>query len=347
MRVTNNLDVSLPLAVWLLHDEYDYQSIPNYISATTLMKPLRQIILSKRVPEGAVVPDVSEFVARKLGTAIHDSIERAWKTGHKRSMKLLGYTEDVIDRVLVNPEPEELRARNDAIPVYFEQRGLRELTVNGTTYTIGGKFDMVADGIVNDFKSTSVWSYIKGTKDEDYSRQGSIYRWLHPDKITEEHIRINFVFTDWSGAMLKTVQNYPNSRLQHKDVPLSTAHATEQWISSKLALIERYKNAPESEIPECTDAELWRSEPQFKFYSDPAKANDPSARATKNFTDMGEARKFQAEKGGKGAIKVIPGEPKACGYCPAFAACSQKDRLGLGQSATVLDNNLLSAIGGN
>lgn len=347
MKVTNNLNISLPLAVWLLHDEYDYVSLPNYISATTLMKPLRQIILSKRVPADMQTSDVSEYAARKLGTAIHDSIERAWTQGHKRSMQLLGYPNDVIDRVIVNPTPEQLRASNDIIPVYFEQRGLKEITVEGTTYTIGGKFDMVSDGIVNDFKSTSVWSWIKGTKDDDYSKQGSIYRWLHPDKITEDYIRINFVFTDWSAAMLKSVPNYPNSRLQHKDVALGSMAATEAWIRSKLLQIQRYKDAPESQIPECTDDELWRSEPQFKFYSDPTKVNDPKSRATKNFTDMVEARKFQAEKGGKGAIKVVPGEPKACGYCPAFHACSQKDRLGLGQGPTVLDNNLLSAIDGH
>jgi len=29
---------------------------------------------------------------------------------------------------------------------------------------------------------------------------------------------------------------------------------------------------------------------------------------------------------GKGVIKEVPGEPKACGYCPAYAACTQKDR---------------------
>lgn len=344
MKVSNNLDISLPLAVWLLHDEYDYIDKPNYISATSLMKPLRQIILAKRVPKEAQASDVSDYVARAMGNAIHTAIEHTWLNGKDVPLKRLGFSQDVIDRIMVNPTPEDLRSRNDIIPVYFEQRGFRDITVNGTTYTIGGKFDMVADGIVQDFKSTSVWSWIKGTKDDDYAQQGSIYQWLHPDKIHEDYIRINFIFTDWQKAMTKTNPAYPLSRVQHKDIPLLGSKATEDWIRSKIALIERYKNAPESEIPECTDAELWRSAPQFKYYTDPAKAKDPKARATKNFDDFAEARKFMAEKGNKGVIVTKPGQPKACEYCPAFLACTQKDRLGLEPGATELSNDLLGAL---
>lgn len=346
MRVTNELDISLPLAVWLLHDEYDYVNEPNYISATSLMKPLRQIILPKRIPPEKQTSDVSEYVSRKLGTAIHDSIERAWSEGHGRSMKLLGYTKDVIERVIVNPTPEMLRAYNDIIPVYFEQRAFRDVEVNGVTYKVGGKFDMISDGIVNDFKSTSVWSWIKGTKDNDYALQGSIYRWLNPDKITEDFIRINFIFTDWSKMMLTTA-GYPQKRVEHKDVPLLTPRETENWIRNKLALLQKYKDAPESEIPECTDEELWRSEPKFKFYLDPAKASTPGSRATKNFDNLIDARKYQVEKGGKGAIVTVPGEPKACGYCPGFDACTQKDRLGLNQGPTTLSNDILGAVFGS
>ena len=31
MKITNNSNISLSLAVWLLHDEYDYVNETNYI----------------------------------------------------------------------------------------------------------------------------------------------------------------------------------------------------------------------------------------------------------------------------------------------------------------------------
>lgn len=323
MKVTNNGDIPLGLAVWLLFDEYDYIDEPNYISVTGLMKPLRHIILPPRVPKELQQSDVEDFVSRALGHSLHDSIEKAWLKGHRRSLALLGYPEKVIDRVLVNPTPEELAAVEHPVPVYLEQRAFRTVVLNGITYTIGGKFDMVAEGIVHDNKSTTAYTWLYGTKDDDYKLQGSLYRWLNPDKITEDFIRINFIFTDWQKMSAKQNPAYPQKRILHKDIPLMSMEETEAWIKWKLGLVQQYKDAPESQLPECTDEELWRSDPVYKYYSDPAKT---SGRSTKNFDNPAEARQFMAEKGGKGVIIANPGEVKRCGYCNAFPICTQKDR---------------------
>ena len=121
MLFTNKTDISLSLAVWLAHDEYDYINEPNYISATSLMKPLRQIILPRRIPAAErVLPDISEHIAAALGHSLHDSIEKAWVKGHRKNLAKLGIPENVINRVLINPTDEELAAVKDPIPVYLE-----------------------------------------------------------------------------------------------------------------------------------------------------------------------------------------------------------------------------------
>lgn len=331
MRITNKTGINLPLAVWLLHDTYDYiRGVDNYMSATTLMKPLRQIVLPHRIPPEQLSQDVDDFTSRKLGHAIHDSIEKAWLEDHVGSMRKMGYPEDLIARVKVNPTDEERRASNEMIPVYLEQRELREITVDGITYTIGGKFDLVADGIVQDFKSTSAWGWAKDTKDDGYRQQMSIYRWLDAGRslrrITEDYGKINFIFTDWAKGMAKTQASYPDQRVKTKDIALASVAETETWIIAKLRQIQKYWDAPESEIPECTDEELWRSPPVYKYFSDPTKANQPGARSSKNFDDAMSAKNYLAEKGGRGIIITQPGEVKACGYCPAFEGCTQKDR---------------------
>ncbi len=48
-------------------------------------------------------------------------------------------------------------------------------------------------------------------------------------------------------------------------------------------------------------------------------------RSTKNFSNIHDANKFKAEKGGRGIVITKPGEVKACAYCPAFNGCTQKD----------------------
>jgi hypothetical protein len=323
LRIVNESNVSLPLAVWLVHDDYDYISDENYISVTQLMRPLRQIILPPRIAERRP-PDVTEFIASSLGHAIHDSIEKAWKTGHERALKALGYPQDVIDRIKINPSDDQIKNDNTIIPVFIEQRGFRE--ING--YRIGGKFDLVADGIVQDNKSTSAWTSVFGSRDEEHQLQMSLYRWIDAARpvrrIIEDYGLINYIYTDWSKMLARTSADYPKNRVETKPIQLLPVEEVENWITNKLALIRKYQGAQEQDIPECTDEELWRSAPKFQYFSDPVKAMS-GGRATKNFPTLQEANSFLAEKG-KGVVKTIPSEPKRCGYCPAFDGCSQKDK---------------------
>jgi hypothetical protein len=82
----------------------------------------------------------------------------------------------------------------------------------------------------------------------------------------------------------------------------------------------RYQDASQDALPRCTDEELWRSEPVYKYYSDPTKTD---GRATKNFDSLIEANNHLTEKG-KGVVKTVPGQVKACLYCRAFDICEQR-----------------------
>lgn len=335
MRITNELDISLLLAVWLIDDNYDYnagssmlteaQRVMPYISVTTLMRPLKQIILAQRIQPEEVVEDVSDYVARGLGNSIHDGIEKAWINNYARNLKKLGVPEQVIDRVKVNPTDEERLADPDMIPIYLEQRGFREYG----GFLIGGKFDAVAEGHVEDNKSTSAYSWVFGTRDEENQLQGSLYRWIDAARpvrwITEDFMRVNYIFTDWQKAQARQNPKYPQKRVEYKDIPLLSEADTELYVKAKLHQIRLNKDKPESQLPECTDEELWRSAPTFKYYSDPAKAKEPNARSTKNFDSLAEANAHLAEKG-KGIVITVHGEVKRCPYCPAYDICEQRQR---------------------
>ena len=115
MKFTNDKQIPLTLAVPLVFDEYDY--IPNTISATALMKPLKQVILSKRVT--GIIQDLSDSINPFLGKSVHAYIEKAWVTDYKKSLNLLGYSDSFIERVIINPEGE---LPSNAIAVYMEKR---------------------------------------------------------------------------------------------------------------------------------------------------------------------------------------------------------------------------------
>lgn len=319
----NVSEVPLALAVFLATDHYDHDNDPNTISATTLLKPLRQIILPSRIPAGEGLVNLADMMNSRMGTAIHDGIEKAWMHNHKQAMQNIGLPQRVIERVRINPTDEQLQGlaaiNEEVIPIYLEQRLSRQLG----KWKITGKFDFIGEGKVQDFKSTSTFTYKKQTGADKYTQQGSIYRWLDPKKIHQDRMDIHYIFTDWKGAMAKTDPSYPPKRFHTQSFDLLSLNETEAFIRKKLAQIEQYWDAPEEEIPQCNDDELWRSEPQFKYYKNPEK----TARSTKNFDTMQDAMIRLSEDGNVGIVKEVPGQVTACKYCPAFAACTQKDQL--------------------
>lgn len=309
--------VPLSLAVFLATDTYDHDDDPNTISATSLLKPIRQIVLSARVPQEDAVVDLIQMVASRMGTAIHDAIERSWTENHNTALEALGYPKRVIEKIRINPSKEELT--DDCIPIYLEQRAYKKVG----RFLVSGKFDFVGEGRVEDFKTTSTFTAINNTNDEKYIQQGSIYRWLNPDIITKDEMAIQFIFTDWSKAKAMQDPNYPQNRIQQRVFMLKSVNETQVFVERKLAQIEQYWDADENELPRCTDEELWRSEPVFKYYKNPASTK----RSTKNFDNQQDAMLRYIEDGSVGLVKEVPGQVTACKYCPAFSICSQKDEL--------------------
>lgn len=144
------MNIPLPLAVFLATDDYDYD--PTAISATALMKPIRQLILTKRVnPEDNPI-DIAGLVSSRMGSAIHAAIEKAW-LNPKQALKALGMPAKLADNVMINPSKPILELNPNAIPVYMEQRAYKQVG----KYKVSGKFDFVAEGRVQDFKSTSTY----------------------------------------------------------------------------------------------------------------------------------------------------------------------------------------------
>jgi hypothetical protein len=156
-----------------------------------------------------------------------------------------------------------------------------------------------------------------------YMMQGSIYRWLNPKIITQDHMAIQFIFTDWKAGLVKTQANYPPRPIESRRIPLLSLDDTEAYIRGKLAQYVYYKNKSDEEIPLCNDKDLWRKEDTYKYYKNPQKMS----RSTKNFDNANDAYARKSQDGNVGTVIKVPGEVVACKYCPAFTVCKQKDSL--------------------
>ena len=313
LEYTNKNNVSLALAVFLMYDDYEYDERSNSISATGLIKPLRQLVLSKQNPALLKTVDIADLVATRMGSAIHKGCEDAWTDPKnvKNALTVLGASEDAIDNIKINPP----FVKHGETPVYVEQRAEKEII----DFIISGKYDLVLDGTLNDYKSTSVWTYIFDSNADSYVKQGSIYKWLSPDKITSDYININYIFTDWSAAKAREKKDYPQQRVLTKKYPLWSVEETENWIMNKIEAYKALADTPQEGLPECTKEELWASDTTYKYYKNPNKLD----RSTKNFNTMDEALIRKSTDGDVGIIKTVPGEVKACRYCPVVSICNQ------------------------
>lgn len=317
MQYTNHTDIPFVLAVWLAADGgYDLVPDPTTISATSLLKPTRSVILGKRIQAEQQSIDIVDLVQAKLGTAVHTAVEEAWLYHRDKAFKRLGIPDHVAKRIVLNPDPNE-DLPDDALPIYMEQRSSRELE----GWTVSGKFDVVWQGAVEDVKTTKTFNFIKGSNDEKYSLQGSVYRWLNQDIIKEDYVNILMIFTDWSELKAKGDKTYPQKRVLVRKLPILSVEETESWVRTRLMELNRYKDAPQADLPACTPEELWMDPPKWAYYKDKSKM----ARATKLFNTAAEAQTRLMQDGNKGIVVKRDMEPKFCRWCPASPVCTQAE----------------------
>jgi hypothetical protein len=319
MPYTNYNNIPLVLAVWLAADHgYDLNRGAHVVSATSLMKPTKSLILGNRVAEAVDQDhriDVSDLLPARLGTAVHTAAEVAWLYSRDKALEDLGFPAKVIEKIRLNPDhPGE----DPQFDIYLEQRTSRAIG----KWIVSGKFDFVENGRVKDIKTTKVYNWIMGSNDEKYRIQGSIYRWLNPEIITDDFVDILMIFTDWTPLKAKVDPEYPKRNILVRTLPLMSLEETERWITNRLAEIERYENAHQKDMPECTPAELWMDPPKYAYYKDPK-----SAKATRVYDTPQEANAHRAKDGIPGS-KVVArtSEPKFCKYCEGRTICLQAER---------------------
>lgn len=299
---TNEHNIPLPLQLWLINDDYDHDPDENVISVTTLLKSVKRIVLGRKYKDVQKTGDFNDLVAMKLGTSVHNEIEDAMDNSVNLLMEL-GY------------EPD--KAIELAKKIKSENRTKRAVG----KYIISGKYDVIFNSHVGDYKTTSVWKYILDKGDE-YIKQMSIYKWLNPKDITANVGYIFYIFTDWSKVQSVQDIRYPQSRIATKEFPLMSNDDTEEFVTNKLAMVEKYTSVDDDKLPDCTTEELWQDPEKYAYYKNPA-----GKRATKVFEDYSEANDRLSADGNVGKIETRPSKAKACGYCNVREFCSQYIKL--------------------
>lgn len=217
MTVTNNYEVPEALVKAVSLEKHNGE---NEVSATTLLKGVKEILLTEKHWEEITV-DVSENLWALFGTAIHALLEKE--------------------------SPDTFTEEK-----FWSKIGDWNVTGRVDCY------DMAKE-IIFDYKVTSAWKIVFKNF-TDWERQGKIYAWLLKQKgLNVKECRFIAMLRDWSATESLRNSDYPKGQIYvHKfEITEDDMTETEKFIKEKLEQLSAYKGTPDDSIPCCTEEERW------------------------------------------------------------------------------------------
>lgn len=224
MKITNKQ--GLPSA-FVNMAQSDYKPTPKQYSATTLLKPTRQVILERKYGD-QIEQDVANMIWMLFGQAVHYILEHHDETG------------------------------------WAEQK-LKFTLDNG--YTLSGIIDLYNEKTkeVVDYKTCTEWKFILKEFD-DWKKQGLMYAWLLK-KFNHECERVTFwgILKDYSPQKAKRDKTRPQFPIDKYSFEITEEDMQEidKFIKEKLEDLKKAESLPDNELPLCSDEEMWREPSKF------------------------------------------------------------------------------------
>ncbi|MDR1251703.1 MAG: PD-(D/E)XK nuclease family protein [Treponema sp.] len=217
MTITNkqNLPEGFVKAVTI-----ERHNLPGSLSATTLLRGVKEIILTERHWDD-LTDDVEDRIWAIFGTSVHALLQKEGDCDFSE---------------------ENLSCEIDG------------KTVTGRI----DNYDMKT-GTVTDYKTASVWK-VTYNNFSDWKKQGMIYAWLlHKNGFPVSIVRFIALLKDHSKSKAETKKDYPKHPVFMYRFPVTDdlLAEAETFIKTKLARYKAYELYDDDLIPGCDPEESW------------------------------------------------------------------------------------------
>lgn len=279
MIITNNQSLPAP---FVRMAQSDYEVKPKRYSTTTLLKPVREILLKRRY-DSALEQDCSEMIWLLFGQAVHHILEQ-YGTGENE---------------------------------FVEEKLVVELE-NG--YTVSGIIDFydMKKAEVVDYKTASVWKVIKRDFD-DWKKQGLIYAWLlRKNGLPCEKATFYAILKDHTKQKAKFDSDYPDLPVYKVEYKVTDAELDEidEFIRDKIDELIKYENVPDEELPVCSPEDRWNDGDKYAVMEKGKK------KAKRVLDSEEEARLYIQNNGGDYIERRPGEDKKCNDYCLCCKKCS-------------------------
>lgn len=332
MRITNAEGLPQIVVDALKYDTY---KVAGSISCTTLIDAV-QIRQLKKKHYHEITTDASEMLFALLGTAVHNVLERAHISDHRKKAFVTVIETLKSESKRFNEEAQEkLKEMCDKLfkmmEFLFPEIAGRYLWELSFQYeykgmVLYGTFDVYdkIDKILYDYKMCSVWSYAYPESRRKWNAQTNIYAFLlRENGFAVDKIFIVAIFRDWSSAKVEFSKlDYPKTQLMTIPIPVQDQEKVRTYIHAKM---DMHIAGDNGDIRPCDGNDKWQTTDEYAVLSKGLK------RAIRKFLTEDMANAFIRENSHKHKqplyIQIRPGDRKRCqSYCPVSEFCPQKKR---------------------
>jgi len=156
---------------------------------------------------------------------------------------------------------------------------------------ISGQTDHWHNRKITDFKVTSVWTIIYGSRIKEWGEQLNVYAFLFRKAGFEvDKIEIIALLRDWSKLKAKTDKQYPQNQVKVIPIELWDVQKQEIFILNRLQEFIDCEELPDDELPYCTPDDMWESPNKYAVMKDGRKS------ALRVFDDFDDATEFLDKK---------------------------------------------------
>lgn len=225
-------------------------------------------------------------------------------------------TEDAIDRVwsLFGNIAHNLLEQHASDNAITEER----LFLKVLDRTVSGKVDHYEDGIITDYKVTSAWSIVYGSRVDEWAEQLNSYAYLFREKGYKiKGLQIVAILRDWDKNKAKNDANYPQTPIIVVPIPLWAKTVQKKFVTNSVRALIANEDLADNDLTACTPSEMWERPSVFAVMKEGRKT------AIKLY-DNAESAGDHVEQLGKGHyVQVRPGTRVRCEqYCSVAGFCN-------------------------
>lgn len=260
---------------------FTYENKDSDISVTQLMDAPRIVQLKMR-HDDAITQDVTDLFWSMLGNVAHFILER-----------------------------------HGSIVDISEKR----FTVDFNGFKLSGKMDCYHEGMVTDYKLTSVYTVKKDLKSADWEQQINLYAYLlRRHGYTVNNGQIFVMMRDWMKSRSTYEKGYPAYPVLCQPVRLWSDEECDKFLNERIALHKAAYDLKDNELPLCSEKERWATPETHAVYigsnKNAFRRYESKHLAYACFEDL------TPEKRSKARIETRPGEDVRCkDFCPVNQFC--------------------------